>query len=162
MSYGRKVSLIFILLLSALLIISLIIKTNNSLDEWNKFKQSSINKYSCINDIHVYSITPPRINIQFFLNEKLSLEDVSLIFEDAKKSILSESVFKELQKLHKKKYKYSFGEINIIFTYKGNNKSEYAFSSAQDVNGEASYTSFNKWYIEYNNGPAKVYKPLSK
>lgn len=164
MSKKRKAALIFIIL-SVLVVTVLILNTGESVDVdvWSDFKQGIIKKHTYINDISVYSITPPRIKIQFFLDEELSMEDVGLIFEETRKFILSENIFKELQTLHIKKYKNRFGEIHIIFTYRENShKSKYEFSSAQEVDGEPNHNSFNTWYIKFNDEPTSEYTPESK
>ncbi len=110
-------------------------------NDLNSFKKSIKEKYPYIRNIIVYSTTPPGTKIEFYLNEELSEEDVCLLFEEAREYILSENIFEELQRLHMKKYKYRFGEICIIFIYRENGY-EYEFSSAQEIDGEASYCHF--------------------
>lgn len=161
---NRKIAILVLVAICLITIIILIVINTNSssqIEGWNYFKKTAIEYYSFVKDVNLDSITAPDIRINYTLNRKIDMEEVDEIFIKTKNYILSEKVFEDLQKYHAKKYRHSFGRIKIVYTYRENNDEfECKIFSSQDVNGEPNYNNFNIWYIEYEDGPAKLYNPI--
>lgn len=154
----RKLSIICF---SAIIItlLCIIISNTNKVEGWDDFKEEAITKCSFITDVYLDSITPPDIYINYKVNRKLDMKDIDEAFVLTKNYIRREEVFDDLKKLHMKKFKYSFVNINISFKYKQNKDSfKCEIFSPSGVDGEPKYNnSFNIWYISINDEPTREY-----
>jgi hypothetical protein len=158
---NRK-EIIWALIAVCLFAIIILIVNNSSLQVkgWYEFKKTTIKSYSFVKDVNLDSITPPDIRLSFTLGRKIDIEEVDELFIRTINYIFTEEVFEDLKKHHAKKYKYSFDRISIIFSYKRNNDEfKCRIFSSSNSNGEPDHKSFDTWYIEYDNEPARLYDP---
>ncbi|GEM_PF-2836780 len=146
----------------AAIVITLIfikISNTNKVEGWDDFKEEVITNCSFITDVNIDSITPPDIYINYKVNRKLEMKDIDTAFVLTKNYIHEEKVFDDLKKLHMRKFKYSFANINISFKYKQDKDSfKCKIFSPSGVDGEPKYNnSFNTWYISINDEPTREY-----
>ena len=154
---------IFVFIIISLIIIDFFYKGNDGwqLDSWKELKKQIVEEYNFIEEIEIHG-TSPTLIITFTIDEKVPLRTIESIFEKTKKFLFSEEVFPELIEYHHELYGGTTMEIHIIFTYtKEDDPYYYDFYSHKKESGVPKSTSFETWYIEYDN-VKREYTPVEE
>ncbi len=155
----------FIFILSIFIIFILIyffIAIKIDIYKWKDFKADTLNNYAYVNSITIHRTLPIKINIIYNVNKILNEKEIEELFKNTTKYLLTDNVFQDLVKYHKKKYHNSFIKIGIYIHFREkNNQYDVEFMSPQSKEGEPNPSLYNEWYIEYNNGNYEFYKSLT-
>lgn len=127
---------------------------------WNDFKRDMKVEYTNIKSIGVKNITNTLIKIEVHLKNPFEIEDVEGMFLKTIDFLNNEESYNSLQNNHKEKYKYSAGNIKIVFKYVKKNASvQCDYESTTETEGnDFTFDSFRKWRINYQGDYLGVYE----
>ncbi len=110
--------LTIILIICVLLFVSCSRKTPSK--EWEEFLNGIVKKYYFIDDYEVSCVNRRVVHIDFYLNDKKSVDDLKEVFKELKLFLEDKENLNTLNEYHKSRASVNssgFNDIFIIFTY---------------------------------------------